>query len=209
MRIVDLPPQPRRSTRSRRRNRRRDASSIVSSSTPLPIEPSQGMILDSNGNDIGQALASKVRKSEIRVKDNKARARAARRSGSVKSSGDSWISEAFSDLTGEISLTRNISCVSDISNNTQGTARLVKETYIKDADEFRLQQRAAAVRKKGTYMPSKYMPNGGIDKQTNDDRGAGLMGLFSNFACADSHYDDDASEYTEHRDERGTVRYEV
>jgi len=169
------------------------------------------MILDSNGNDIGQALASKVRKSEIRVKDNKARARAARRSGgsSVKSSGDSWISEAFSDLTGEISLTRNISCVSDISNNTQGTARLVKETYIKDAGEFRLQQRAAAVRKQGTYMPSKYMPNGGIDKQTNDDRGAGLMGLFSNFACADSHYDDDASEYTEHRDERGTVRYEV
>ena len=203
MRIVDLPPQPRRSTRSRRRNRRRDASSIVSSSTPLPIEPSQGMILDSNGNDIGQALASKVRKSEIRIKDKKARARVARRSSggsSVKSSGDSWISEAFSD---------NISCVSDISNNTQGTARLVKETYIKDADEFRLQQRAAAVRKQGTYMPSKYMPHGGIDKQTNDDRGAGLMGLFSNFACADSHYDDDASEYTEHRDERGTVRYEV
>ena len=204
MRIVDLPPQPRRSTRSRRRNRRRDDSSIVSSSTPLPIEPLQGMVLDSNGNDIGQALASKVRKSEIRIKDKKARARAARRSGtgssSVKSSGDSWISEAFSD---------NISCVSDISNNTQGTARLVKQTYIKSADEFTLQHRAAAVRKKGTYMPSKYMPDGGIDKQTNDDRGAGLMGLFSNFACADSHYDDDASEYTEHRDERGTVRYEV
>lgn len=175
------------------------------------------MILDSNGNDIGQALALKVRKSEIRIKDNKAKAtrekHQRRRGGgsSSKSSGDSWISEAFSDLTGDFGLERSTSCVSNLSNNTQGTARLVKETYIRDAAAFRLQQRAAAVRKQSTYMPSKYMSYGGGDKEMNNDGDGGLMGLFSNYTCADSRHDaeDDASEYTAHRDERGVVRYEV
>lgn len=193
-----------RSIRSKSRaDRYGDDSSIISSSTPLPITPSAGMVFDANGNDIGQALALKVSLSEVRIKEKarKAKEKRTKKERVVKSS-ESWISK-LGNLTSDFSLDRTDSWA---SKNTQGSkrGRVVKETLIRDPTKSALQH--AHSRKTNSYMPSKYMSHESA-KNTED---GWLGGLFGTFVCDGRQDEEDTeSSFTAHRDDRGVFIYEV
>jgi hypothetical protein len=176
------------------------------------------MVLDANGNDIGQALALKVSLSAVRIKDERARSEKAmkekrdRKERGLDSNG-SWISMSLSNLTSDFSLERNDSWASKNSQGSQGSkGRIVKETYLDGTTNATLQLKyfpAPAPSEQHTYIPSKYMYQDTNGKRRSKP-GGGWMGLFRNYVC-DGREDaeDSDSTYTAHRDERGAVIYEV
>lgn len=220
---LDLFTEPKHSSRRRTTNRsstsksgrvksRRsgynDDSSIISSSTPLPITPSAGMVFDANGIDIGQALALKVSLSEVRIKDARARAAKEKREKKERKGLDStgnWISTSLSNLTSDFSLDGTGSLASKNSQSSTSTrGRIVKETLIGNLTDPTMPR--VPPRKTSSYIPSKY-----ATPETPAESGGGLFGLFNNTYACDGRQDvdDTDSTYTAHRDERGVVLYEV
>ncbi|KAL3791240.1 hypothetical protein HJC23_000857 [Cyclotella cryptica] len=186
------PPRPEsrsRQKKSRRKKQNTDEITAVGTSKPLPIEPCPGMVLDANGNDIGQALLLKVSQSEIRRRERREKVE------SGLQTSNSWISltQTLSSLS-ELTLDRKSSWASK-NSQTSRKGRIVSETYLGDPTKLKSTKSLAPIPEPMSQLKST---------------GGGWLGLL-NYATCDGREDLEEmdSTYTAHRDASGSIRYEV